>query len=270
MTKEDAIIEEIIDSFKTFALGDIRHNIENEHPKPIAAFILCSCLIDQLAAFTYYEPPNSDGTPKYSNKELYKKFINEYLPHYKPLNLYVNLRCKLVHNYTVARHIQLTNDNAPFENIGLGKSINVLTAPIMFNDLKIVFETICKQYRTLGSPQRRKALDCYKENRIITHLRQKFTTYLDYEGDILIQYFSEIFPESIEHSGNLYKIESINKKNMGEGRVLVFVTASYKNKKITPQIDEVITALNLETSTHILNRLDHTQQNTPPSDANPA
>ena len=193
MTEEDVIIEEIIDSFKTFALGDIRHNIENENPKPIAAFILCSCLIDQLAAFTYYEPPNPDGTPKYGNKELYKGFINEYLPHYKPLNLYDNLRCKLVHNYTIAGHIQLTNDNAPFENMGLGKNINVLTAPIMFNDLKIVFETISNQYRTSGSPQRRKALDCYKKNRIITHLKQKFTTYLNYEGDILIQYFSKIF-----------------------------------------------------------------------------
>lgn len=56
---------------------------------------------------------------------------------------------------------------------------------------------------------------------------------------------------------------------MGEGRVLVFVTASYKNKKITPQIDEVITALKLETSTQILNRLDRSQQITLPSDGSP-
>jgi hypothetical protein len=269
MTEEDKIIEQIIYSFETFAFGDIRHNIETEHPKPISAFILCSCLIDQLAAFTYYEPPKADGNPKYTNRELYKRFINEYLPHYKPLNLYVNLRCKLVHNYTIARHIQLTNDVAPYENIGLDKNINVLTAPIMFNDLKIIFETICRQYRTPGSIQRQRALECYKKNRIITHLRQKFTTYLDYEGDILINYFSQKLPELIEHSGKQYKIESINKKNLGEKRVLVYVIASHRGKKITPQIDEVIFALNLETSTHVLNTLDPTQQNIPPSDSNP-
>jgi hypothetical protein len=260
MTEEDKIIEQIINSFETFALGDIRFNVEGEYPKPIAAFILCSCLIDQLAAFTYYEPLKTDGNPKFTNKELYVRFINEYLPHYIPLNLYVNLRCKLVHNYTIAGHIQLTNEVAPYENLGLNKNINVLTAPRMFNDLKAVFETICIQYRTLGSIQRKRALECFRKNKIITHLRRKFTTYLEYEGEILINYFSQRLPEFIEHLGKPYKIESINKKNLRENRFLVYIIATYREKKIMPQIDDVIAALNLETSTHVLNTIDSTQK----------
>ena len=68
---DDQIIAQIIDSFHDFALGDIEHNVA---PKPIAAFILCSCLIDQLAAFRYNQ---IDESAKY-----YNEFIKDYLPQY--------------------------------------------------------------------------------------------------------------------------------------------------------------------------------------------
>ena len=67
---DDVKIEEIIDSFNRFALRDIIVNIEN----PIAAFILISCFIDQMAAFAYNTQPKKKGEVG-SN---YKKFRQVY------------------------------------------------------------------------------------------------------------------------------------------------------------------------------------------------
>lgn len=248
MTQEDAIIEEIIDSFKTFAFGDIEYNIEH---KPIAAFILCSCLIDQLAAFRY-----NDLEEK--NSVIYKRFIKDYLPQYRDLNLYVNLRCKLVHNYTVSQHIRLSNEDAPFENIGMGKNANVLTAKMMFKELKDVFELICQEFRDPKSLSRKNAIDRYGSSKIITKSTQKFTTYLEYESDILIKYFSERLKGEFDYENKKLKIHSIGKKEIGAGQFLVIVFATHGKKKIAPQIDIIIKALNLETSTTVLNELDRT------------
>ena len=61
-------IEEILTAFGTYALGDIKHNIDNE--KPISAFILCSCLIDQMAYFAYNHSFDE-------NEKYYKQFIKD-------------------------------------------------------------------------------------------------------------------------------------------------------------------------------------------------
>jgi hypothetical protein len=261
--QENAIIEEIIESFKTFAFGDIEYNVEK---KPIAAFILCSCLIDQLAAFTYNEPNER-------NNVIYKRFIKEYLSHYIPLNLYVNLRCKLVHNYTVGEHIRLTSEDAPFENTGLGKNINVLTAKIMYNDLKVVFENLCIELRNQNSVIRQNAIGRYKydNSKIITKVQQKFTTYLEYEADILVTHFSkELIDGQFDYKNTRWTINKIDKKEFSPGYFLVFIVATNGKETIQPQIDELITALNLETSTSVLNRLDDIQHNNPRSGGNPA
>jgi hypothetical protein len=254
LKSDDEIIEEIIESFETFAFGDIEYNVDK---KPIAAFTLCSCLIDQLATFIYNESQTR-------NNIIYKRFIKEYLPHYEALDLYVNLRCKLVHNYTVGKHIRLTSEEAPYENAGLGKELNVLTAKIMYNDLKGVFEKLSIELRNKNSLTRKNAIGRYKydDSKIITKVTIKFTTYLEYEADILVNHFTKkLLNGQFEYMNTIWVVNKIDKKEYSKGYFLVFVVATNGKQTIEPQIDEIIPALKLETSTSVLNRLDPTQHN---------
>jgi hypothetical protein len=260
---DDNIITEIIEAFGTFAFGDIEYNVEK---KPISAFILCSCLIDQLACFTYFEPPKTDGRPKFSNETLYKRFITDYLPIYKDLNLYVNLRCKLVHNYTVGKFIKLTNEDAPYENMSFGKSLNVLTAKMMYKELKIAFDKIVIEFKDPISKIRKKAIECYKHknSRIIAKSTVKYTTYTEHEASILIQHFTALFRNGINYGNEKWNVQRIDKKVIEQRGILVFVVMSNGKKILKPQIDEVIAILNVETSADVLNRLDPIQKNPPP------
>lgn len=89
---DDTKIADLITSLGTYGLGDIRHNIETG--KPVAAFILSSCWIDQVALFVFnHNEQNLDVH--------YRNFIKKYLKRYTELDLYTNLRCKLVHSYSV-------------------------------------------------------------------------------------------------------------------------------------------------------------------------
>mgnify|MGYP000951427081 CR=1 FL=1 len=71
---------------------------------PIAGFILCVCLIDQLAGFRYNKECVGDR---------FRKFAEEYLVpldnRYDPSHLYNDLRCKLIHEYSIGGNYALTN-----------------------------------------------------------------------------------------------------------------------------------------------------------------
>lgn len=263
MKQEDEIIKEIIEAFETFALGDIEHNIDK---KPIAAFILCSCLIDQLAAFRYNEPTEK-------NRVLYKRFIDDYISHYKPLNLYVNLRCKLVHNYTVGKHIQLTSEEAPYENLGLGKNIKVLTSKMMYNELKLVFDRIKTELLTPNSETRNNAIGKYKHDnsQIIGKKIHKFTSYTDEDADILIKHFTPILCRKFRMNNENVEIVSLTRQTAQPGRCMVIVNSIHgrrgKTKQAT-QIDVVINTFQLESADSVLNRLNPIQLNTRPSSEN--
>ncbi|MFT3934417.1 MAG: hypothetical protein QM726_12420 [Chitinophagaceae bacterium] len=244
MTEEDFIIGQIIDSFQTFAFGDIEYNVK---PKPIAAFILCSCLIDQLAAFRYNKIDDS--------AESYNEFIKDYLPQYRALNLYVNLRCRLVHNYTVGKHIKITNDEVIFENIGKGKNVNVLTSQMLFNDLKGAFELFCTHLKETTSDARKNAIERWKDSYIITKNVYKTTTYLDYEADFLIKHYKRILQGEFIHENQKLRINSISKSEMIPGSWLVMVYATYANHPYNCHLGEMITRLNLETASDVLKRL---------------
>jgi len=251
---DDQIIEKIIEAFKDFALGDIEYNIEK---KPISAFILCSCLIDQLATFRYNEP-------KEKNKVLYKRFIDDYMPHYRPLNLYVNLRCKLVHNYTVGKYIQLSSEEAPYENLGLGKNINVLTAGMMFKELKEVFNKMEIELKDVVSVVRKNAINQFKyeNSQIIGKKTHHFTTYLEHEADILIKYFTPILCIKINNKGQNISIDSLSKRDVGGGRFLVLVNSTHGKRgktKQSTQIDPILDLIGEESSSSVLNRLNPIQ-----------
>lgn len=95
--EEDQIIKTIFQTLETYALGDIKFLQESK--KPIAAFILCTCFIEQVSHFVY--------GPNGRNKDKAIDFINEYLNEgkaikYSAIELVDILRNKLVHNYSLS------------------------------------------------------------------------------------------------------------------------------------------------------------------------
>lgn len=68
-------LETIIHSLEHYALGDIRHN----RSRPIAAFILSICFIDQLSSFRYKLRRDANKRPE--------DFIDDYMKEYSGLDL---------------------------------------------------------------------------------------------------------------------------------------------------------------------------------------
>ncbi|MES1226376.1 MAG: hypothetical protein ABUT20_63460 [Bacteroidota bacterium] len=85
---EDEIISDIINSFEKFGLADIQHNID----RPIAAYILCICFIDQLSSYAY--PIET------RQKKRAEAFISRYVSDYDGVGLYKKFRDSIIHNYS--------------------------------------------------------------------------------------------------------------------------------------------------------------------------
>jgi len=101
----DQILNTIEDSFRKFALRDIQVLLHSKPPVPLAVFILCSCLIDQLSGFRF----NSDAV-----KSRFIDFVNKYMSGYNAQSLAEDLRNKLVHNYSVGEEAYILSDECKF------------------------------------------------------------------------------------------------------------------------------------------------------------
>lgn len=205
----DVKIEELISSFGQYAFCDIRYNIENKNEsKPIAAFILCSCLIDQLAAYTY-------NHGKKENSKYYKKFIQEYLPSYKPLRLYNDLRCLLVHNYSISEYLALSTEELIPDNDGNSISATNITAKKLFNDLVTAFEKFSKELRS-NTETRKNALARYDDAPPIIGVNPRVWKYSEKEADYLINfYFKRVRSKPMNDNKSL-KISAIEKTKIDD------------------------------------------------------
>jgi hypothetical protein len=86
-----------------------------------------------------------------------------------------------------------------------------------------------------------------------------FTTFLDYEADLLIKYYKKILQGEFIHETEKLRINSISKAEIkaGTGHYLITVNATYANEKYNCHLDEMIRILNLEPSKDALRRLNH-------------
>jgi hypothetical protein len=87
---KNKLISEMKTALIDGALGDIK--LATTGGSKMGAFILCSCLIEYVAGFRY-------GKGETKGKD-YRNFVSEYLKTYDAENLYTDMRCKLVHNYS--------------------------------------------------------------------------------------------------------------------------------------------------------------------------
>jgi len=153
---EDQIIDQIIYSFTNYNLRDIQEMYNSPTEFTIAEFILCSCLIDQISGFRY----NTDKVGK-----RYKKFVREYLPNYNPEELYDDLRNKLVHNYSLGRHYNLTSKSAHLHLQTINGN-TYLTIEYFLADIKSALSTYFNELRN-DMLVRQNALNWYKQYNII-------------------------------------------------------------------------------------------------------
>ncbi len=97
-----ALLKHIQQSLYKMAFLDIKR--ASEGGSKMGAFILASCFIDYLAGYRY---------GKHAKRKDYKLFVKEYFnDQYDPDKLYHDLRCGLVHNYSVGK-AYLFVDNKP-------------------------------------------------------------------------------------------------------------------------------------------------------------
>ncbi|NOT50084.1 MAG: hypothetical protein HOP10_02260 [Chitinophagaceae bacterium] len=140
-------INTVIHSFEHYALADIRHS----KPKPIAAFILSICFIEQLSTFLYEFQADDSKKPE--------RFFIDYMEEYKDIDLYHKARHTLVHNYSSRGQFDI--DKIGFENIPYSIIDNVIhiNTNVFIHYLEIAFDKAKKDLLKIDSPQYKNALE---------------------------------------------------------------------------------------------------------------
>jgi hypothetical protein len=179
---DDEKITAVLFPIQDYAFGDIEFLLENpEKQKPIAALILCSCLIDQMAGVVYSTE---------SVKKRYQDFIEKYLPQYNDMDLFENLRNKLVHNYSVGAHIKLATEIDFLEIDGLTDT-NIVTAKKLLRDLKLAFNQVMIDVAQKGQ-SRTNALQKFMDFPPFGYYQVEFSAFDEVKADFLIRYYSSL------------------------------------------------------------------------------
>lgn len=132
-------IHKIIKSFEHYALGDIRYI----KCKPIAAFILSMCFIDQIASFRYKLLRDQNKRPE--------DFIEEYMNEYHGLDLYDFTRHTLIHHYSSQNKFDIDNRYYPNEPIHKTEKITYINTDVFVNRLESAFENAKKDFLDTNS-----------------------------------------------------------------------------------------------------------------------
>ena len=140
-------IETIINSMEKYALGDIRHN----QSRPIAAFILCMCLIDQLSSFRYKLHRDANKRPE--------DFINEYMPDYRGLDLYDMFRHSLIHHYSSQGKFDIDNRGNEEVPFALKDSVIYINTNVFIYYLEKAFTKVVADFRNIDSEAFRNAIE---------------------------------------------------------------------------------------------------------------
>jgi hypothetical protein len=230
---DDVKIEEIIDSFTRFALRDIKVNI----PNPIAAFILISCFIDQLAAYAYNTQIGQAGAN-------YRKFITEYFDAYDPLKLWENLRCALVHNYTLSPNFALSSEPHPSLPPTTNISANDFTVSEFVKELETALTDLSSHLRDRTKIIRCNALAKYNDSPIVIGVNRGIWQYEELEADYLVKYYKQKVLGQPLNEHNDLPITSIIKEPLGN-IFLVKCIAIKGNRSYEAKLDIVTQQLRL-------------------------
>ena len=95
------IFEKVKYSLDSWDFKDI--NLASKGGAKRGAFILGSCFIDHLSCYYFGEE---------SKNSNYAGFVNKYLSMYDGHELYKDIRCKLVHNYSLGNQYAITHNHS--------------------------------------------------------------------------------------------------------------------------------------------------------------
>jgi hypothetical protein len=127
-------------SLKDVALGDIQKTAQCK--APVAAFVMCACLIDALAGYRY-----GYSGQRGVNKANYVNFVRDYLPDYNAEDLYRDLRCRLVHNFSVGDSYLLIN-GSPFWHQRKQGDYTLLNLENFLLDAEMALDTVLEEIET--------------------------------------------------------------------------------------------------------------------------
>jgi hypothetical protein len=154
MTEEEIIIENIIRFLNEQPLADIKYIMKD---RPMAAFILAACFIDQLGAYRYNIS---------KNRKRWAAIIDEYMYPGKGKDLFTTLRSDLVHNYSLK---QFRADLKTVTAINFDN--NAISFAGFVNDIIVAVDKVCMEFRTEGSEARKNAIAWNKKYPAPEHIK---------------------------------------------------------------------------------------------------
>lgn len=230
---DDQKIDDLIKAFGTYALGDIEHNILTE--KPVAAFLLSSCWIDQVALFVYNHNENNLD-------QHYRNFITKYLNNYAEMDLYTNLRCKLVHSYSVGVNMRIAVEDSIFTDGTSTTTANYITAKNLYKDLKEAWEIVKKELLDLRSKTRENALTRFNISPTLIEAKSNIISYSKGEADTLIKYYTPLLKGKLLNGKNHLEITTIRREPL-QGKsdqfVILVIIRKSKTKELSEFLDRV-------------------------------
>ncbi len=139
----NAGLQQIEKSLREIAYADLLETVK--HELVIPAFILCSCLIEQILTFRY-------GSINIGSNE-FQYFVKEYLPKYNGKALRDDLRNRLIHNFSLGETYILThkNPNGHLKNYNSQREPiikTILNLEDLVEDLGQALNTFCHQLKT--------------------------------------------------------------------------------------------------------------------------
>ena len=245
---DDERIARIVLAFREYALGDILCAIKTG--KPIAAFILCSCFIDQMTAYRF-------NPTRRENREKYIEFIRLYLPEYVPLDLYDRLRCKLVHNYTVDEHLSLATDEFLTDTDTKNINVNSITAKKLYTDLSRAFADLKKDMENEGEA-RINALLRFKDAPTLIENERNITAYdKPDKADYIIAYYSPLTVGKQINKNPTYTIDRLEKRmyHNNTTTLVAVIREAGNNKRYYLTLDEVISQLKLPSQLSVIQEI---------------
>ena len=155
MTDDEKILK-IVQSLTVHALGDIKR--ASSGGCKLGAFILSSCLIDAMAGFVKGQD---------TIRKDYINFVTRYMPAYDGNKLYYDLRCKLVHSYSVGgSYIFL--DAKPEHHMKISGTKIIINLENFVSDVENALKKFCKRLQNPYETQLRlKALKRLDNNGIV-------------------------------------------------------------------------------------------------------
>ncbi|GEM_PF-1215694 len=239
--QEDAILNQIEKSFKTYALGDIRDAIDRK--KSIAAFILASCFIDQMTAYRY-NPKQGEGGKRYG------EFVSNYLPKYDHLKMYEDLRCKLVHNYSIGKYLKIGIEHEILDNLNRVYS-DLISIRQLERDLIVACDNFCIDIKN-DPLARRNALKRHKKYPILVESKYDYTTYdTEEEADIIITTYTPLVVGQKINSTN--EIHYLRKEKFADIFIVLAISKEGNFEK-SVELTQVCLHLKLITPIDFLNQ----------------